>query len=209
MWKEFNDHFKNPRRDKGKIINHHDFLDAGFIQRMKEQHSRKTFFSNVGGQSLDRHPAQLEEESVTHEDAVDMGRNRLSQAYKNYSKLQQSKYEVQLNKEKAGIPKWLKQKLKQEGKELKPRVFEYIRKQQEAAMKHAISEDLKKRVDKKKPPRPKQPEVDKVYDQRHIFIIADGQDILAEDLKFTYVAINDRISKFVPDKGWKSGRAHA
>jgi len=44
-------------------------------------------------------------------------------------KLQASKYEVQLNKEKAGIPKWLKQKLKQEGKELKPKVFEYIRKQ--------------------------------------------------------------------------------
>jgi len=47
---------------------------------MKEHQSRKTFFSNVGGQSLDRHPAaagnQLEEESVNHEEAVDLGRNR-------------------------------------------------------------------------------------------------------------------------------------
>ena len=40
-----------------------------------------------------------------------------------------------------------------------------------------------------------------------MFIIADGQDILAKDLKFTYVEINDRLSKFVPDKVWKSNAA--
>jgi hypothetical protein len=30
---------------------------------------------------------------------------------------------------------------------------------------------------------------------------------LAENLEFTYVEINDRLSKFVPDKVWKSPAA--
>jgi hypothetical protein len=42
---------------------------------------------------------------------------------------------------------------------------------------------------------------------RHIFVIADDQDILADQLKFSYVEINDRLSKFVPDKVWKSPAA--
>jgi len=42
---------------------------------------------------------------------------------------------------------------------------------------------------------------------RHIFVVADDQDILAETLKFTYVEINDRLSKFVPDKVWSSPAA--
>jgi len=37
--------------------------------------------------------------------------------------------------------------------------------------------------------------------------VADDQDILAETLKFTYVEINERLSKFVPDKVWKSPAA--
>jgi len=46
-----------------------------------------------------------------------------------------------------------------------------------------------------------------MFDHRHIFVIADGQSILAEDLKFTYVEINERLSKFVPDKVWQSNAA--
>ena len=37
---------------------------------------------------------------------------------------------------------------------------------------------------------------------RHLFVIADGQDILAEELQFAYIEINERLSKFVPDKVW-------
>lgn len=38
-------------------------------------------------------------------------------------------------------------------------------------------------------------------------MLEDGQDILAENLKFTYVEVNDRLSKFVPDKVWMSNAA--
>lgn len=38
-------------------------------------------------------------------------------------------------------------------------------------------------------------------------MLADDQDILAETLQFSYVEINDRLSKFVPDKVWKSPAA--
>lgn len=55
--------------------------------------------------------------------------------------------------------------------------------------------------------KPKEEPIKKIFEQRHLFIIADGQDILQEDLKFTYVEINDRLSKFVPDKVWKSNAA--
>jgi len=55
--------------------------------------------------------------------------------------------------------------------------------------------------------KPKDPPIKKIFEQRHVFIIADGQDILTENLKFTYVEINDRLSKFVPDKVWKSNAA--
>lgn len=44
-------------------------------------------------------------------------------AKKNYQKLQQQSYEIPLNKEKAGVPRWLQLKLKQEGKTLAPRVY--------------------------------------------------------------------------------------
>ena len=38
-------------------------------------------------------------------------------------------------------------------------------------------------------------------------MIVDGQNILMEDLEFSYVEINDRLSKFVPDKVWNSQAA--
>ena len=47
----------------------------------------------------------------------------------------------------------------------------------------------------------------KNFEDRHLFIIRDGQDILAENLVFTYVEINERLSKFVPEKVWRSKAA--
>jgi len=52
VWREFNAHFRNPQRERGIQINHHDFLDAAFVHKAKDN-SRRTFFSNVGGKSLD------------------------------------------------------------------------------------------------------------------------------------------------------------
>jgi hypothetical protein len=46
--------------------------------------------------------------------------------------------------------------------------------------------------------------VEKRYEPRNIFVLSDNQDILAHDLKFSYVEINDRLAKFVPDKVWQS-----
>ena len=48
--------------------------------------------------------------------------------------------------------------------------------------------------------------VEKRYEPRNIFVLSDNQDILAHDLKFSYVEINDRLAKFVPDKVWQSQR---
>ena len=49
--------------------------------------------------------------------------------------------------------------------------------------------------------------IDKKYYVRNIFVISDGQDILGSNLEFSYVEINDRLSKFVPNKIWKSQAA--
>lgn len=58
------------------------------------------------------------------EEAVNLGRERLEQTRKNYLKLSKQSYEVPLNREKATIPKWLIHKLKAEGKQLEPRVYQ-------------------------------------------------------------------------------------
>ena len=50
-------------------------------------------------------------------------------------------------------------------------------------------------------------EIERNYSERHIFVLADDQDLLAEDLKFTYVEINHRLAKFVSDKVWRSQAA--
>jgi len=44
MWADFNGHFRNPDRPAVKV-NHHDFLDGSFLTKLREQQSRKTFFS--------------------------------------------------------------------------------------------------------------------------------------------------------------------
>ena len=49
--------------------------------------------------------------------------------------------------------------------------------------------------------------VDKKFDVRNIFVLTDGQDILDQNLEFSYVEINERLSKFVPNKVWKSHAA--
>ena len=35
MWREFNEHFRNKDRPKLKV-NHHDFIDAGFLSKLKK-----------------------------------------------------------------------------------------------------------------------------------------------------------------------------
>jgi len=126
LWKEFNDHFKAKSRDRGKQINHHDFLDASFVRKGKE--SRKAFFSGVGGKSFDKDPYGSVPKipfAPAAEAHVDLGRDRLVQTRKNYMNMQQNCFEVSLNKEKATIPKWLQQKLKAEGQSsLKPRIYD-------------------------------------------------------------------------------------
>ena len=53
MWKEFNNHFKNPNRHRGQKVNHHDFLDPSFLPDADIK-GRKKFFSQVGHQSMDK-----------------------------------------------------------------------------------------------------------------------------------------------------------
>lgn len=71
---------------------------------MKDQ-SRRTFFSNVGGKSLDKQPLYPYDEE--REELVNLGKHRLRQLQKNFERLQDTKVEVSINKEKAGIPKWM------------------------------------------------------------------------------------------------------
>jgi len=52
-----------------------------------------------------------------------------------------------------------------------------------------------------------EPDVERNYDERHIFVLADGQNLLAEELKFTYVEINHRLAQFVSDNVWRSQAA--
>jgi hypothetical protein len=47
VWGDFKNHFKNPKRKRGIDVNHHDFLDASFLEPKQRAGSigRKTFFS--------------------------------------------------------------------------------------------------------------------------------------------------------------------
>lgn len=88
MWSEFNNHFRDPNRAALKV-NHHDFLDGGFLAKLKEQQSRRTFFSQVGTQSLDRGGrAGTTPYEEFQEADIELGRNRLLRAQKNYHKMQ-------------------------------------------------------------------------------------------------------------------------
>ena len=40
-------------------------------------------------------------------------------------------------------------------------------------------------------------QLEKDYCQRNVFFLAGGQDILEENLKFTYIEINDKLAQFV------------
>lgn len=76
MWREFNEHFRKKDRPQAKV-NHHDFIDASFLAKMKKQNSRR-FFSQVGGQSLDKAPPQTADSARTDPARlVDLGRHRL------------------------------------------------------------------------------------------------------------------------------------
>lgn len=113
MWAEFNAHFRNADRPAVKV-NHHDFLDGNFLAKLKSQQSRRLFFSNVGGRSLDKHPLgtpSIDGAESSREDAVDLGRHRLVQTRKNYVKLASQAVEIQMNREKSTIPRWLRTKL--------------------------------------------------------------------------------------------------
>ena len=120
-------------------------------------------------------------------------------------KLNTQAVELPLNKIKSGMPKWLQEKLKNEGREMKSKVYEpKIRRNPLDLKKTASLQPKQLPVLKKKKPEEM---VDKKYDPRNIFVLVDDQDILAHDLQFSYVEINDRLSKFVPDKVWKSQAA--
>jgi hypothetical protein len=82
MWQEFKTHFADGNRARGKAVNHHDFLDASFLPKIGKSQSRRTFFSQVGGLSMDRHPLYGADEA--RESAVNLGRERLVNTRKNY-----------------------------------------------------------------------------------------------------------------------------
>ena len=71
MWAEFHGHFRNKERDRGKLINHHDFLDPSFLPNIQSA-SRKNFFSKVGGAQIGKRLG-----AGGHGTAVDLGYERL------------------------------------------------------------------------------------------------------------------------------------
>lgn len=116
-----------------------------------------------------------------------------------------------MSRGKSTIPKWLEQKMKDQGKKIHSRVFDYMDKQrEELAQKKEHEKRAKEELKVKKSKHLKTPiaeNFEKNYDQRHLFVLVDGQDLLDHDLKFSYIEINDRLSKFVPEKVWKSNAA--
>ena len=99
MWSEFNAHFRNKDRATVKV-NHHDFLDGGFLGKLKDNASRR-FFSQVGRESLDKPPGSANTSRTSH---VDLGRHRIAQTRKQYQKLAVNILEVNKPKE---LPRWL------------------------------------------------------------------------------------------------------
>ena len=55
---------------------------------------------------------------------VDLGYDRLMQAKKNYFKLNMDSYELPMNKVSKGIPKWLQEKMRNEGRTMKSKLYE-------------------------------------------------------------------------------------
>ena len=115
MWREFNEHFRKKDRPRVKV-NHHDFIDAGFLSKLKKQNSRR-FFSQVGQQSIDKTVPQTADSARVADPArlVDLGRHRLHQTRKNYQALAVNSIEFNTNSNKQ-LPRWLQQKLRAEGR---------------------------------------------------------------------------------------------
>ena len=45
----------------------------------------------------------------------------------------------------------------------------------------------------------------RIYPERHIFVLVDGQDLFkTKELKFTYIEINARLCRTIPQKVWDS-----
>ena len=185
-------------------------MDSSYIPKHKEL-NRKNFFSKIGGHSFEGTYTGMHSDgrSVGYQYAtagsqVDMGQDRFSMARAKYQHLQKRSYEVPLNKEKATVPRWLQQKLLNRDGNFIDRLYRPKQRNPLQLVKNK-EQDMKPLSRQKKDK--KQEIIEKRYDVRNIFVLMDGQDILAKDLQFSYVEINDRLSKFVPDKVWKSQAA--
>lgn len=87
MWNGFNAHFQKPDRENVKL-NHHDFLDPTFLTKLKDQNSRRTFFSNVGNQSMNyQSQGAMNPYEESKEYDIELGRHRLVETRKNYMKM--------------------------------------------------------------------------------------------------------------------------
>jgi hypothetical protein len=75
------------------------------------------------------------------------------------------------------MPKWLEQKLKNEGKEIKSKIYDYKKPRNPLAISKSASTKPKSSASIAKKKRDDM--VDKNFDARNIFVIVDGQDILA------------------------------
>jgi hypothetical protein len=74
MWDEFNKHFKDPNRDHGGQVNHHDFLDASIINKEPGMSSRRSFFARMGGHNVG---ASADHQQFFTHTKVDLGYDRL------------------------------------------------------------------------------------------------------------------------------------
>lgn len=99
--------------------------------------------------------------------------------------------------------------MKAEGKsQLEPPVRAFMSQMPSKRSKELeVSKEYHDAPKQKKQQKPQEPPLLKEFDERHLFIIKDQQDVLSENLIFTYVEINERLSKFVPDKVWRSKAA--
>ena len=99
--------------------------------------------------------------------------------------------------------------MKSEGRSSVPsRVFDWQQKQEEKMrrLRQQASEDATRSSVASMPALKKQESFGD-FDKRYIFVIPGGQDILGENLSFTYVEINERLAQFVSPAVWKSEAA--
>lgn len=204
MWQEFNSHFANPNRDRGVNLNHHDFLDSNYIK--EKDSARRSFFRQMGGNSMQGiHSADRGD--YMSNTRVDLGYNRYINKYQNFNKMVEQSYEINMTKQ-LGVPKYLQEKLRAQGKkQISSKVYQTKGKSILENMKKNQLPKLPSKSTIKKPKKQVEHIVEKDFDFRNIFVLLDGQNILAENLEFTYIEINERLSQFVPDKVWQSQAA--